>query len=383
MDNQKVLAQVLKNLSDRWEMTVSEVAEKLNKMSEDEVKNVLEMTKLFEKGGKLNYLLCLKNGGVADCGCGKKLKAQNGQMMPTPDYQNPYSLVGNDFIPLSESAPMTEEDYAAIDSQPSAPALPRKWMRQVKKADRREARLFRREARAERRENRGWDFGAEGGDETMMFKNSGKLRARGDKPVTSGIFQPSYDPEKDTNWFRHNGAWVRNHFVGNDLTQYVVTNGYWGTPRMSKRVIENYDDPSRSDTTNFDARESSKNSIEFINKQNAILEGADPSAINAREARILNRQNGGEMQEPLPDLRYRENEIWVNDGNANGMRHRIGNLRSAGNVSSFEPTKIGRGMGIPTQWTAKNFESYVESPQDYLNRHKQFQERLKAENRVK
>lgn len=382
MDNQKVLAQVLKNLSDRWEMTVSEVAEKLNKMSEDEVKNVLEMTKLFEKGGKLNYLLCLKNGGVADCGCGKKLKAQNGQMMPTLDYQNPYGPVGNGFIPLSESAPMTEEDYAAIESRHSGP--PRGLMRQIRKSDRRATRQVRREARAERRENRGWDFGSEGGDETMMFKEPAeKLRSRGTKPATSGIFQPSYDPEKDTNWFRHNGAWVRNHFVGNDLTQYVVTNGYWGTPRMSKRVIENYDDPSRSDTTNFDARESSKNSIEFINKQNAILEGADPSAINAREARILNRQNGGEMQEPLPDLRYRENEVWVNDGNVNGMIHRIGNLRSAGNVSSFEPTKIGRGMGIPTQWTAKNFESYVESPQDYLNRHKQFQERLKAENRVK
>ena len=293
MDNQKVLAQVLKNLSDRWEMTVSEVAEKLNKMSEDEVKNIVEMTKLFEKGGKLNYLLCLKKGGVAECGCGCNSKVIKNQ-------------------------------------EPSE-----------------------------------------------------KLRARGNKPVTSGIFQPSYEPEKDTNWFRHNGAWVRNHFVGNDLTQYVVTDGYWGTPRMSKRVIENYDDPSISDTTNFDARESSKNSKEFINRQNAILEGADPRAINAREARILNRQNGGEMKEPLPDLRYRENEIWVNDRNVEGMRHRIGDLRSAGNVSSFEPTIIGRGMGIPTQWEANGFESYVESPQDYLNRHKQFQERLKAENRVK
>lgn len=266
MDNQKVLAQVLKNLSDRWEMTVSEVAEKLNKMSEDEVKNVLEMTKLFEKGGKLNYLLCLKNGGVADCGCGKKLKAQNGQMLPTPDYQNPYGPIGNSFTPLSESAPMTEEDYDAIVSRP--PGLPSGWMRQNRR-DRMHTRQFRKEARAERRENRGWDFGAE------------------------------------------------------------------------------------------------------------------PQATSGAEARILNRQNGGEIQEPLPDLRYRENEVWVNDGSVDGMRHRIGNLRSAGNVSSFEPTKIGRGMGIPTQWEANGFESYVESPQDYLNRHKQFQERLKAENRVK
>lgn len=293
MDNQKVLAQVLKNLSDRWEMTVSEVAEKLNKMSEDEVKNVVEMTKLFEKGGKLNYLLCLKKGGVAECGCGCNSKVIKNQ-------------------------------------EPSE-----------------------------------------------------KLRARGTKPATSGIFQPSYDPEKDTNWFRHNGAWVRNHFVGNDLTQYVVTDGYWSTPRMSKRIIENYDDPSRSDTTNFDANESSKNSRDFINKQNAILEGADPRAINGREARILNRQNGGEMQEPLPDLRYRENEVWVNDKNFEGMQHRLGNFRQVGEVKSFEPTIIGKGIGMKPQWNIGNFNSYVESPQDYLNRHKQFQERLKAENRVK
>lgn len=381
MDNQKVLAQVLKNLSDRWEMTVSEVAEKLNKMSEDEVKNVLEMTKLFEKGGKLNYLLCLKNGGVADCGCGKKLKAQNGQMMPTPDYQNPYSLVGNDFIPLSESAPMTEEEYNAIESRP--PGLPRGWMRQNRRENRRLTRQARREAREERRENRGWDFGSEGGDETMMFRNSGKLRSRGTKPATSGIFQPKFDPENDPNWFRHNGAWVRNHFLGDDLTQFVVTDGYWGVPRKSWREIKNYNDLQRADTLNFDANGSSKNSREFIDRQNAILRGAEPQATSGAEARILNRQNGGEIQEPLPDLRYRENEVWVNDGSVDGMRHRIGNLRSAGNVSSFEPTKIGRGMGIPTQWEANGFESYVESPQDYLNRHKQFQERLKAENRVK
>lgn len=291
MDNEKVLAQVIKNLSDKWDMTASEVAEKLNKMSENEIKNVVEMTKLFEKGGKLNYLLCLKKGGVAECGCSSKV----------------------------------------VKNQEPAE----------------------------------------------------KLRARGNKPVTSGIFQPSYDPEEDRNWFRHNGAWVRNHFVGNDLTQYVVTDGYWGTPRMSKRIINHYDNPRRADTLNYDANGSSKNSRDFINRQNAILEGADPRAINGREARILNRQDGGEMQEQLPDLRYRENEVWVNDGNIDGMKHRVGNLRSAGNVASFEPTIIGRGMGIPTRWTAENFESYVESPQDYLNRHKRFQEKLKSENKVK
>jgi hypothetical protein len=84
-------------------------------------------------------------------------------------------------------------------------------MRQVRKSDRRATRQYRKEVRAERRaerrENRGWDFGAEGGDETMMFKEpAGKLRSRGTKPATSGIFQPKFDPENDPNWFRHNGA---------------------------------------------------------------------------------------------------------------------------------------------------------------------------------
>lgn len=72
-------------------------------------------------------------------------------------------------------------------------------MRQNRRENRRLTRQARREAREERRENRGWDFGSEGGDETMMFRNSGKLRSRGTKPATSGIFQPKFDPENDPN----------------------------------------------------------------------------------------------------------------------------------------------------------------------------------------
>jgi len=38
------------------------------------------MTGMFKKGGKLNYLICLKKGGsIKDCGCGKKIeKGQDG-----------------------------------------------------------------------------------------------------------------------------------------------------------------------------------------------------------------------------------------------------------------------------------------------------------------
>lgn len=36
-------------------------------------------SQMFKKGGKLNYLLCLKSGGnVEDCGCGKKIKKAEG-----------------------------------------------------------------------------------------------------------------------------------------------------------------------------------------------------------------------------------------------------------------------------------------------------------------
>jgi hypothetical protein len=40
-------------------------------------------SQMFKKGGKLDYLLCLKRGGnIATCGCGKKLnKSQNGNKL--------------------------------------------------------------------------------------------------------------------------------------------------------------------------------------------------------------------------------------------------------------------------------------------------------------
>lgn len=64
-------------------MTIEETVSKINELStSDEGKQTLEqLTKqykgmgLFKKGGKLNYLLCLKKGGsIQDCGCGNTIK---------------------------------------------------------------------------------------------------------------------------------------------------------------------------------------------------------------------------------------------------------------------------------------------------------------------
>lgn len=67
------------------DMDVEAIIAQINDLaSSDEGKETLEqLTKqykskemgLFKKGGKLNYLLCLKKGGkVQDCGCGKKIE---------------------------------------------------------------------------------------------------------------------------------------------------------------------------------------------------------------------------------------------------------------------------------------------------------------------
>lgn len=68
-------------------LTLEESINLINEMitSEEGKKSLEQLTKqyksmeLFKKGGKLDYLLCLKHGGPMDCGCGKKIeKAQPG-----------------------------------------------------------------------------------------------------------------------------------------------------------------------------------------------------------------------------------------------------------------------------------------------------------------
>lgn len=95
--NDKKLLEFIEWLSNNSEsfadLDVEATIAQINKLaSSDEGKETLEqLTKqykskemeLFKKGGKLDYLLCLKKGGkVQDCGCGKKLKAEDGTQLP-------------------------------------------------------------------------------------------------------------------------------------------------------------------------------------------------------------------------------------------------------------------------------------------------------------
>lgn len=72
-----------KNTDDFIGLTVEETVSKINDMLEsssgkEELRQLTKQYKgmeLFKKGGKLDYLLCLKKGGkVQDCGCGKKIE---------------------------------------------------------------------------------------------------------------------------------------------------------------------------------------------------------------------------------------------------------------------------------------------------------------------
>lgn len=87
-------------------------------------------------------------------------------------------------------------------------------------------------------------------------------------------------------------------------------------------------------------------------------------------------------QQGIPNLEYNEATQWIKDKNVSGMQHNVGTYRSAGDVSSFEPSIIGKGLGIPTMYETGNFESYAESPKDYLDRHKNFQNQLSSQSRL-
>ena len=72
-------------------MTIEETVYKINELStSDEGKQTLEqLTKrykgmeLFKKGGTLDLINCLQKGGnIQKCGCGKKVKAEDGTQLP-------------------------------------------------------------------------------------------------------------------------------------------------------------------------------------------------------------------------------------------------------------------------------------------------------------
>lgn len=97
MENQEKLLQFVEwlgqNVPELKGQGPEQIVSTINELSKsDEGKQMLQgliqefessMTGMFKKGGKLDYLLCLKSGGnIQDCGCGKKmknpLKAQDG-----------------------------------------------------------------------------------------------------------------------------------------------------------------------------------------------------------------------------------------------------------------------------------------------------------------
>lgn len=99
MENQEKLMQFVtwlgENVPELKGKAPEQIVETVNKLSESEQGQQMlqglikefesSMTGMFKKGGKIDYLLCLKSGGsIQDCGCGKKIeKSQNGNVIPT------------------------------------------------------------------------------------------------------------------------------------------------------------------------------------------------------------------------------------------------------------------------------------------------------------
>ena len=138
-----------------------------------------------------------------------------------------------------------------------------------------------------------------------MHQNSGEiggnLRDRGTAASTS-----TYPDDEDKSaWTRWNGADVSNYFTGNTLEQHVIRPGIWGTPRRTIRIITNYSNPNRADTTYVDARGTSGrkdptwfdrfigavHSPEFMGGLDTILEGYEPYALNEKETKIIEKNN--------------------------------------------------------------------------------------------
>ena len=105
-------------------------------------------------------------------------------------------------------------------------------------------------------------------------------------------------------------AYVKNVFSGNDLEQNIVTEGIYGVPRRTIRLITNYDHPAKSDTTYIDANglEAGRNpgilarflgnvhSDEFMNNIDSILNGMEPRQLSEKEVKITKKnKEGGEI----------------------------------------------------------------------------------------
>lgn len=85
-------------------------------------------TGMFKKGGKLDYLLCLKKGGnIKNCGCGKKIenRREGGSVLPT-DYDTTNLPTPASYVPAEEAAFSVARNSAI----PTLPTIPAKYRRQ-------------------------------------------------------------------------------------------------------------------------------------------------------------------------------------------------------------------------------------------------------------
>lgn len=105
MENQEKLLQFVEwlgqNVPELKGQSPEQIVETVNKLSaSEEGQQMLQgliqefessTTGMFKKGGKLDYLLCLKKGGnIQDCGCGKKLskKQSGGRVLGSDQYRH-------------------------------------------------------------------------------------------------------------------------------------------------------------------------------------------------------------------------------------------------------------------------------------------------------
>lgn len=123
MEDQKKLLQFVtwlgENVPELKGQAPEQIVSTINKLSESKegqqmLQGLIEefessTTGMFKKGGKLNYLLCLKKGGnIQDCGCGKKIeKAETGRVLGSDQYQR---VSRKEAIDAAIGAGMTREE---------------------------------------------------------------------------------------------------------------------------------------------------------------------------------------------------------------------------------------------------------------------------------
>jgi hypothetical protein len=101
MEDQKKLLQFItwlgENVPELKDQAPEQIVSTINQLSESKegqqmLQGLIEefesnMTSMFKKGGKLDYLLCLKKGGsIKDCGCGCKKIEKGQQGIPNLEY---------------------------------------------------------------------------------------------------------------------------------------------------------------------------------------------------------------------------------------------------------------------------------------------------------